>query len=202
MDGALNVADFGALPAGGHEERTGERVCPAQRGNDAAPSPIFSASVRDRLVRLAYRFLWNRGDAEDVVQEALVTAHERAGDLRDREQWWSWISRIVVRRCHEYGRRKQRRERHESALPIEAARRSHESRHEDAPETKEIVRRLLRRLPRRQQEVIILRHLQEMSFGEIADILEISPATARVHAQAGRETLRRLLNEEHPGWFE
>ena len=64
---------------------------------------------RDRLVRLAYRFVWNRDDAEDVVQEALARAHERASTLKEHEKWISWVTRMVIHGCHLQGRRKMRR---------------------------------------------------------------------------------------------
>ena len=62
-----------------------------ERSDRAAEMPVITRSVRGRLVRLAYRFLWNVDDAEDVAHEALATAHERAADLRDETKWWSWV---------------------------------------------------------------------------------------------------------------
>jgi DNA-directed RNA polymerase specialized sigma24 family protein len=40
-----------------------------------------------------------------------------------------------------------------------------------------------------------------MGFAEIAQVLGIASSTARVHAQAGRETLKTLLIEQHPDWW-
>ena len=171
-----------------------------EAGEPAGRVPALCPAGRDRLVRLAYRFLWDRDDAEDVVHDALITARERADDLRDADKWWSWVGRIVVRRCHEQSRRKLVQRRHQESLRIETARRSEQSHTDNTGEFKERIRRLLHDLPRRQHEVIVLRHLQGMSYGEIADLLEISPATARVHAQAGREALRHLLLQRHPDW--
>ena len=54
---------------------------------------------RESLVRLAYRFLWNYHDAEDAVQEALIAAQAKGGQLKDRGKWASWLYRIVVQRC-------------------------------------------------------------------------------------------------------
>ena len=61
---------------------------------------------------------------------------------------------------------------------------------------------LLMELPQRQHEVMVLRHLQGMPFEEIARVLDIAPATARVHARAGRETLRSLILKRDPDWFD
>ena len=185
-------------PAG----RTGQHACSAGTTRRAAPAPAVSHSMRDRLVRLAYRFLWSREDAEDVVQEALTIAHQRTGDLRDSSSRWAWVCRIVVNRCHEHGRQKLRRERHEGPVRLETQRRLDRQATADTADDREVLRRILGELPRRQYEVIVLRHLQGMSFEQIADVLEIAPATVRVHVRSGRETLRRLMLKHAPDWFE
>ncbi len=175
-------------------------VCPVGPSHRTEQPPLLTKALRDRLVRLAYRFLWNVDDAEDVVHDSLTAAHERHCDLRDSEKWWSWVCRIVIRRCHEHGRRKLRRERHDQTFRLAAAQKEGPP-HVPLSEGTEILRRLVLRLPRRQKEVIVLRHLQGMSYDEIAQVLSISPATARVHAQAGREKLRSLVVARHPDWF-
>lgn len=156
--------------------------------------------LHDRLVRLAYRFLWNHEDAEDVAQDSMLRAMEKAEELREPGKWWSWLCRITVHRCHEHGRSRQRRRKHEDRL-------THESRtvqpHDEAglTERSAALARLLVELPRRQHEVLVLRHVQGMSFDEIADVLGISASTARVHAIAARESLRSSILRSHPAWL-
>lgn len=180
---------------------TSVRPLKGETGHGAKQTPVVSPSMRDRLVRLAYRFLWNRDDAEDAVQDALTVAHERVGDLRDAGRWWSWVCRIVVNRCQERGRQRLRRERHEQPLMIAEARRQANV-ETDATEDKTILRRVLQDLLQRQQEVIVLRHLQEMSYEQVGEVLGIAPATARVHARAARETVRKLMLQRCPDWFD
>ena len=170
-------------------------------GVEQSPTPVVSRTVRDRLVRLAYRFLWNHDDAEEVAQDALTIAHEKAGELRDRRKWWSWMCAVVVQRCRERGRRAQRWKRHEEAYRAELSPSTSGSEALDENDAREKVRELLLGLPRRQQEVMVLRHLQGMPYDKISEVLGISAATARVHARAGRETLRDQLLARHPDWF-
>ena len=163
---------------------------------EPAPEP-FSDAERDRLVRLAYRFLWNQDDAEDVVQESLAAAHARQHQLEDAGRWWSWLRRIVIHRCHTAGRGKARWRVHGPRLAETRADRAEDSAASevDAGDRRELVRRALPLLPPRQREVIVLRHLEGMSYEHIAELLEISPVTARVHARAGLEALRAALAE-------
>jgi len=161
----------------------------------------WSPSARDRLFRLAYRLLWNRADAEDAVQDALLTAYEQSNQLRDSEKWWPWVCRIVVQRCRLLGRRASLRRRHEQVFaelsPILATAKTPGS-----VELKALVIELLDDLPRRQREVLVLRHLQGMTFEEVAQVLELAPETARVHAQRGRERLAALIARRRRSWMD
>jgi RNA polymerase sigma-70 factor (ECF subfamily) len=151
---------------------------------------LSSPDVRSRLVRLAYRLLWRFDDAEDAVQDALAVAYRRRDSLDDPEKWWGWLVRIVVNRCHEHARRERVQRRHVMAQGTRVEREAVEP---PAAEPDEATRRLpelLARLPRRQREVIVLRHLEQMSFEEIGVVLGMSASTARVHAMQGREALR------------
>jgi RNA polymerase sigma-70 factor (ECF subfamily) len=155
----------------------------------------YSRSQRDRLVRLAYRFLWNQDDAEDVAQDALTIAIDRSEDLRDDDKWWSWMCRIVVHRCHELGRRRKRWQKHEPMVVAGINQQAEAPSLEEQAQPSDRMRDCLNKLPKRQQEVIVLRHFEGMPYERIAEVLEIKAATARVHARAGREMLRTLLLE-------
>jgi len=164
---------------------------------DVASDP----SIRMRMVRLAYRYLWNREEAEDVAQEALSVAIERSDLLRDRKKWWAWVCRILVNTCHARRRGAMRRQAHRERYARHRAAKTSEPHDLGVDERSAMLRVALGKLPRRQQDVVVLRHLQGMSFDEIGRILAISPSTARVHAMAGREALRALLLESHAELF-
>ena len=181
------------VPESARAERQRE---PRLRG--PAPPKPGSRSARDQLVRLAYRFLWNRDEAEEVAQDALMTAHERARDLREVDKWWPWVCRIVVQRCRLRGRDRHQRDRHAEPYAVEVTRREREAGDADSSELVELVKSLLGELPPRQYEVIVLHHLHGMGYDEVAEVLGIAAATARVHARAGREALRKLVLNRSP----
>ena len=173
------------------------------RGESGQPPTRITPSTRNRLVRLAYRFVWNQDDAEDAVQDALLTAETKADHLREDQNWWSWIRRIVVNRCHERGRKTQTRNRHEENLSVQhAGRIAAETRSDASHDSLDAVRTALLDLPRRQREVLVLLHLEGMPYDEIGRVLQMSPSTARVHAKAGRDGLRRILLQRFPDWFD
>jgi RNA polymerase sigma-70 factor, ECF subfamily len=184
--------------------------------DDVAPMAQISGLERERLVRLASRVTWNREEADDAVQDALITAHEKSDQLRDRGKRWSWLCRIVIQKCYEQGRQQKRRTKHQDAyasyrettmVPGDLGSRSGlgsgfgSEEGLRLAEVKELVRHAIPRLSPRQQQVLILKDLEGMDYADVAEILQISPSTARVHAKDAREALRDLIKREHPEGF-
>jgi len=161
---------------------------------------LLTDEMRHGLVRLAYRLVWNLDDAEDAVQEAVHTAEARRTQLRQNEKWWSWLCKIVVQKCHAAGREKERRQRHLTRYRLDRS--APGVSQPDLSIETQAVRSMLPHLTPRQRDVLVLRHLQGLDDGVIAEVLDIAPATVRVHARAARESLGALLKQRHPEWFD
>jgi RNA polymerase sigma-70 factor (ECF subfamily) len=158
---------------------------------------------RNVLIRLAYRFCWNRDDAEDAVQRALVLAAREQHQLADRSKLWSWVQSIIVRQCHSLLRTRARQRKAETNDGANARASSVDV----SPTAKllrreftELVKRMVASLPDRQQTAIVLRHLAGMSYREIAEMMGVSESTARVQVHNARELLRQAILAEHPEW--
>lgn len=176
-----------------------EYVAPAPAGDaSVAPSEGWAAvhARRGVLVRLAYRFCWNLHDAEDAVQNALTQATGHEAQLADPRRLWSWVRAIVIRQCHDLRRRARRSARAEDVV-------ANRVRRADPPasphlllarsEFSDAVRRAIERLPERQRTALVLRHLEELEYGEIAELMGVSASTARVQVRNALENLRRVL---------
>lgn len=156
-----------------------------------------------------------RIDASDVVQEAMVDACRRLGDYLDRPQraFYPWLRQITWDRLVDLQRRHIGAEKR-SVLREQACSRnlSDESVSELAqnllhstisPAQRVIrgemftrVRQLLEQLSPSDRELLLLRHLEQLSMAEIADVLEIAePAVRTRHLRALRR-LRQLLGDE------
>ncbi len=165
------------------------------------PAEKASTQARKRLVRLAYRFLWNWHDAEDAVHDALVTAEQKSDQLKDTGKWWSWVSRIVVQQCQLHRRKSKKRKDQQAALPDTlAASGPAPSAVFENSELGEILRQLVAELPERQRTAIVLRHLEDMDYPSIARIMEITESTVRVHVRAARQALRKAMLKRYPEW--
>lgn len=154
---------------------------------------------REALVRLAYRFCWNMADAEDAVQNASLIAEQKRKQVRDSKKWQSWLKSIVVRQCLELKRKAKREQKATATLRL---RLPEESREESfAPsELGGVLRTLIQDLPERQQTVLVLRHLENMPYDEIARLLDITKSTVRVQVRNAREALRTAMLEQYPEW--
>jgi RNA polymerase sigma-70 factor (sigma-E family) len=146
----------------------------------------------DGLYRLAYRvafrMLGDRGDAEDVAQEALARAALRWNRLEDRPE--GWVTRVASNLAIDRIRRRGR------TLP-----------HVNRPlglvdphigERGDLVNGL-RRLPRRQREAVVLRYLADFSEADVAVVMHCSEGTVKSHCSRGLAALRRSLSDYRDG---
>ncbi len=156
-----------------------------------------------------------RIDPSDVVQESLVEANRRLGDyLRDRPlPFYPWLRRLALQRLtdlHRLHLRSKKRSvgREEARLPLLSddsvqqlarqlvARGSSPSAGLQRQDLRERLRIALARLAERDREVLILRHLEQLSVKEIAAVLGISEGAVKVRHVRALERLRQVLDED------
>jgi RNA polymerase sigma-70 factor (ECF subfamily) len=160
------------------------------------------------------RRLAARIDSSDVVQDVLAEASQKLGRyLRDRPlPFFPWLRQLAWERLAALHRRHvqaqkrsvRREEPWPSNLPDESAvelagrlvaRDSSPSQRLLREELLERMRRALLRLPERDREVLVLRHLEQLSVAETAEVLEISPGAVKVRHLRALERLRDQLDE-------
>jgi RNA polymerase sigma-70 factor (sigma-E family) len=161
------------------------------RKGDAVGSAVRFEEAYPELFRLAYRVsfrvLGDRGDAEDVAQEALARTHLRWTRLRDRPEGW------VVTVATNLAIDRHRRRRRSTSLGTETLTLV------DVHQTERIdLARALRRLPRRQRQVVVLRYLADWSEADVAAALGVSTGSVKSHASRGLAALRHHLDDRHP----
>lgn len=140
----------------------------------------WAAGSQRGLLRAAYLLTGDRHRAEDLVQEALVKVALRWDRLRDGRPT-AYARRIVVRDNVSWWRR--RREYVDPHVPERAA-------PDDDPLPSLVVRRALARLTPRQRAVVVLRHLEDLTERETADLLGVSVGTVKSQNAAALARLR------------
>jgi len=160
----------------------------------AALSGLYDLTSQ-RLVRFATTITRNQHDAEDALQAALVKVSGQPQLLRDCDQPWPYLLRMVRNESLLILRRRKRWSLMGNLSDLLTRRSVDELDQED---THRAVWSALRSLPTEQSEVVVLKIWEEMTFAEISQVLDVSPSTAasRYRYAIEKLTLKLQLIEE------
>jgi RNA polymerase sigma-70 factor, ECF subfamily len=159
------------------------------------------------IYSMVYRLLGNQTDACDVVQEVFLKIFRGVNSFREQSSLRTWIYRIAVNEVHNHRRWWARHCRHEVPMdgdkeheretPAEFAADPGRSPYEQAldSETRTLVERALTRINPDFRTAVVLRDIQNLSYEEIAEILQLSLGTVKSRILRGREALRRELTQ-------
>ncbi len=184
------------------------RLCAGLADDIDATFEAVVLAHQDRLYTIALRMLGDRGEAEEVAQDALVRAYralatydaERIRGLRLR----SWLTTIVLNRCRSAINRRGARPRplaldplvevgQEPAVAVESGPSAVAERHDAG----EAWARRLAALPVPYRAAVVLRHIDGLSYPEVAEALGRPEGTVKAQVHRGTALLRRMLEAEH-----
>lgn len=152
---------------------------------------FFRAQYRS-VVRLSYSLCGSLSVAEELAQEAFITAHRQWRRVESFDRPDLWVRRVVINRSISH-RRRQASERR--AFERLRARR----REPDQPVVAdEAVWQALRELSPRQAQVLALFYVEDQPLSVVAEILQLGEETVKTHLKRGRAALAAKL-EEAPG---
>lgn len=158
--------------------------------DDAAFERQF-AELASLAYRVAYRIVGDRDHASEIAQETLARAFVRWPRVRERST--GWVATVATNLALDHARRRTRQEAGRSTHPPVPD--DVDSRALDATLDRAELIAALRRLPRRQREVVVLRYLADLSEAEVARTLGCSPGAVKTHAHRGLAAMRAALTE-------
>jgi RNA polymerase sigma-70 factor, ECF subfamily len=162
------------------------------RGGEAAAFDVLVRRYLRRAYAVAYRILGHREDAEDLVQEAFMTALDHIDTFQIGQPFGPWFFRILVNRG--LNARKARAVRQTAPVPEAAAdSRSSPLVEVERAEVRARFRAALEAMPERQRLVVQLIDVDGLKAPEVAEMLDISPGTVRWYLHQARATLRGAL---------
>jgi RNA polymerase sigma-70 factor (sigma-E family) len=165
----------------------------AESAATGAVTALFTAHRMD-LIRLAVFLTDDRALAEDLVQDAFAALHRRWASVREPAAAIGYLRTTVVNGARASYRRKALVRRHLRVAEPDAGPAADYALL--LSEEHKAVIEGLRRLPRRQREVLVLRYWSGMSEAEIAATLSISRGTVKSTAARGLDALERALKED------
>jgi RNA polymerase sigma-70 factor (ECF subfamily) len=175
-----------------------ELVAHVLRGDRA-----FFKELVDRYQKRAYLFargmVHNSDDAYDLSQEAFVRAYKNLKKFDKAYPFKVWLFHILSNLCKNHLRQKRTRARvmvdsGESAQQAVSATDSPDAAYQKS-QTQAVVREAIARLPEKFREIIILSHFQEMSYEQMAQVLDIPRGSVMSRLYYARLKLREILEE-------
>ena len=170
-------------------------VAAARRGDVAS----FEALIRPyqpKIFRLILALAENRDDAEDALQETLLHAFRALPRFRGDASFGTWLHRVALNTTRNWMRTQVRASSTRMAERLVHVGASASAPIDDellADERRHLVRRALLRLPEHYQNALLLRHYRDMSYEEIARVLDVPVGTVRSRLAQGRRLLLREL---------
>lgn len=160
--------------------------------------PEAAAELMQRLapraLGVAIRVLGNRAEAEDVTQEAMMRLWRMAPDWQPGQAKVStWLYRVVMNLCIDLKRRQRGGHVDLDAIPdpedpaCSAADQLQDAARQDA------LQQALMKLPERQRQAVVLRHIEELTNPEISGIMEISVEAVESLTARGKRALAKVL---------
>ena len=179
-------------------------VARAQHGEARAFDEI-ARRCHGRIYRWALVATGDPDDADDVAQEVLVRLDRHLARFEGRSRFTTWLYKVTRNAAASLHRRHGAAQRASEAMPSDGPNPSQSARWIEDMETAELVnlvKALFQDLPLRQREVFDLAELQGIPAPEVAEMLELSPATVRAHLFRARRTIRTRILMTHPALVE
>lgn len=169
----------------------------AKNGNKEAFG-VLVKHYQKRAYSIAYGFLGNREDALETAQDSFVKAFKAMNRFDTSFPFYPWFYRIVKNTC--LNRIKKKKRRGESSLDLIMDKGVDFEGKEKAPdhraslgELRHTLNGALERVSASHREIITLRHIQELSYTEIADCLGIPKGTVMSRLHGARNSLKKAL---------
>ncbi len=178
-----------------------ELIARFQKGDEQAYVELVNR-YRDRLMNFAYRFVNDDEQAEDIVQDTLLKLYTHRHYYRNIAKFSTWIYTIAGNLAKTELRKRKRhkvtnlsqmgREEREYELPsVEAE--SGQIVHEQYAEKQ--IQQAIQTLPLHFRTVIILRDIQELSYEEISNIVDVPLGTVKSRINRARLQLQKALKD-------
>ena len=175
--------------------RTDAELLAAHVAGDSQAFDTLYRRHRDRLWAVALRTCGNAQDAEDALQDALISSLRNAASYRGDAAVTTWLHRIVINACMDVFRR--RKARPTESLPDDATDSSAYVDNDDLIARSDLRVALLAaldQLPIDQRAAIVLVDIEGWSVGETAQILGVPEGTVKSRCARGRAVLATRLS--------
>ena len=172
------------------------------KGQQSSFSELID-KYKNLVFNLAYRMTYNLQDAEDISQEVFIRVYKSLSNFNPRYKFSTWLYQMTLNLCRDRFRKGKIPSISLDTPPNEGDQKDFNSLIADPKNNLEeaflqaeqtnIINGLITSLPLKYREVIILRHLRDLSYEEMSKILNISLGSVKTRLFRAREKLREIL---------
>lgn len=166
-----------------------ERVIEQLKSGNKNLYPLIIREFEKKIYTYCYCILKNREEAEDAVQEVFIKAYKEIHRYEKRVSFSAWLYKIAYHHCLDLIRKQNRWKRFVSFYK-EHHTVSYDNHHEKA------VNDLLQHLNQEERHILLLKAVEQYSFEEMGQIMDVKPATLRKKFERIRKKLIKKNKSE------
>jgi RNA polymerase sigma factor (sigma-70 family) len=175
---------------------------------DAEAFRTFVDAYKRLVFLLVCRLIHNEADREDICQDVFISAYQSLKDFRHQSKVSTWLARITYYRCLNFLKKKQVPlfdDQTPETFTFDDVSSSFFDPYEETEKSDRavLVRSSIEQMPLVFQTILTLYHLQELSYGEIGQVMELPEGTVKSYLFRARKMLRERLTaqiEEEKVW--
>jgi RNA polymerase sigma factor (sigma-70 family) len=174
-----------------------ELIRKAQSGDHEALVQLLR-SIENSVYRSAYYILGNEQDALDASQEVLIRIYRKIDTYQEKAKFTTWVQRIVSNVCMDKFRTMKETvsiDEHELTIPD----RNNVEEEILLTGLSNDIQEAIGKLPKQYRLVVVLRYLEDLSYQEIAETLDLPLNTVKSYLFRARQQLQELLYDYQKG---
>jgi len=166
------------------------------QSSDREAFAILFEQYKNLVYKTAYLMLGESAEAEDALQEIFLQVYKSlSGFDPAKAAFTTWLYRVTFNYCLNHRRKKRL-----LTLPLEDVPPALKSEFPGAQlAEEEVLQQAIGKLTHRQRAVVILRYFWDLSYAEIAQILDVPLGTVKSRIDLALKTLRKVLEEQETG---
>ncbi len=172
-----------------------ELVIDFLNGNEAAFN-LLVRKYQNKIYWYARRMLGNHSDADEVTQEVLITLYEKLNTFKFESSLSTWIYKITNSKTLNLIRKQKVREFMSLDKIFNKSTSDDIINDFENAEKLELLEKALKQIPPKQREVFVLRHFEELSYNEIAEITGKAVGTLKANYFHALKKITELINNE------
>ncbi len=154
---------------------------------------LFIKNVNENRIKMyktAIAILKNEDDANDAIQEALMSAYKSYYGLREKAYFSTWIIRILINKCYDIINKNKK------IAFIDDSITQNTTGENDNYDVENSLEWVLNKIDKDLKDIVVFYYYDELSVSEIANILEIPQGTVKSRLSRAREQIGKIIKRE------